>query len=99
MNTIRKLRLNAREYGYIKSHMSTSISHTIGGDAMKYPVVLREDEAGGYVVECPIIPGCVSEGDTIEEALANITEAIQGCLDVRRELGMPETLEMKFIEV
>jgi predicted RNase H-like HicB family nuclease len=40
---------------------------------MKFKVVLEEDEeVGGYVVECPALPGCVSEGDTIEEALENI---------------------------
>ncbi|QSO50838.1 type II toxin-antitoxin system HicB family antitoxin [Alicyclobacillus curvatus] len=66
---------------------------------MKYPVVLREDETGGYVVECPIIPGCVSEGDTVEEALANIREAIEGLVETRRELGLPETLDMKYVEV
>jgi len=49
---------------------------------MKFKVVLEEDEeVGGYVVECPALPGCVSEGDTIEEALENIKEAIKGCLE------------------
>nr|NNM89845.1 type II toxin-antitoxin system HicB family antitoxin [Bacilli bacterium] len=66
---------------------------------MKYPVVLRENETGGYVVECPIIPGCVTEGDTVEEALANIREAIEGLVETRRELGLPETLKMQYVEV
>ena len=49
---------------------------------MKFTVLLTPDsEDGGYVAECPIIPGCVSEGDTVEEALANIKEAIEGCLE------------------
>jgi len=56
-------------------------------------VMLRPDEIdGGFVVECPDIPGCISQGETIQEALANIGEAIQGCLEVRRELGMPLTV-------
>lgn len=49
---------------------------------MKFTVLLTPDEEdGGYVAECPAIPGCVSEGDTVEEALANIKEAIEGCLE------------------
>ena len=40
------------------------------------PVELEECEEGGYVVTCPILPGCISEGDTKEEALNNIKDAI-----------------------
>jgi predicted RNase H-like HicB family nuclease len=40
-----------------------------------------DEEDGGYVAECPAIPGCVSEGDTVEVALANIKEAIEACLE------------------
>ena len=53
---------------------------------MRYPILVTPDtEDGGFVAECPTIPGCVSEGDTIEEAIANIREAIEGCLAVLRE--------------
>jgi predicted RNase H-like HicB family nuclease len=49
---------------------------------MKFTVILTADaEDGGYVAECPAIPGCISEGDTVENALANIKEAIEGCLE------------------
>lgn len=49
---------------------------------MRFTVILTPDEEdGGYVVECPAIPGCISEGDTAEEALINIKEAIEGCLE------------------
>ena len=49
---------------------------------MRFTVVLSPDvEDGGYVAECPAIPGCISEGDSIEDALANIREAIEGCLE------------------
>jgi predicted RNase H-like HicB family nuclease len=49
----------------------------------KYSVILHEDtEDGGYWVEYPEIPGCVSQGDTIEEALSMIKDSISGCLDV-----------------
>ncbi len=61
---------------------------------MKFYVTLDRDEDGMWVAECPVIPGCVSQGRTKEEALANIKEAIQLCLEVRAERGLPLTLEM-----
>ena len=57
--------------------------------AMKITVTLDRDEDGVWVAECPSIPGCVSQGDTKDEALANIREAIELCVEVRAELGMP----------
>ncbi|MBW2674171.1 MAG: MerR family transcriptional regulator [Deltaproteobacteria bacterium] len=53
---------------------------------MKYSVILHMDtEDGGYWVECPAIPGCASQGDTVEEALGMIKDAIQACADVQAE--------------
>jgi len=49
---------------------------------MEYKVIIHRGEVSGYVVECPAIPGCVSQGTTIEEAMANIEDAIKGCLEV-----------------
>ena len=47
-----------------------------------FKVLLEPDEeVGGYVVTCPSLPGCYSQGDTIEDALANIREAILLCLE------------------
>jgi len=66
---------------------------------MKYPVVIEKDEDGIYVVECPIIPGCISQGMSEEEAIENIKEAIKQCLEVRHNLGLPLFLEMTEIEV
>ena len=49
---------------------------------MRFKVVLEKDEeVGGYVVSCPSLPGCYSQGETIEEALENIKEAIQACIE------------------
>ena len=48
---------------------------------MNFKVVLQEAEEGGYVVSCPALPGCHSQGDDVEEALRNIKEAIVGCLE------------------
>ncbi len=43
---------------------------------MDYPVILEKDETGGFVVYCPTLKGCVSQGETEEEALENIKDAI-----------------------
>jgi len=49
---------------------------------MHFKVVLEEDEeVGGYIVSCPGLPGCFSQGETADEALENIKEAIQACLE------------------
>jgi predicted RNase H-like HicB family nuclease len=48
---------------------------------MNFKVVLQEAEEGGYIVSCPALPGCHSQGDNVEEALKNIKEAIVGCLE------------------
>ena len=47
---------------------------------MKFKVVLEPEEDGGYSVHCPALKGCHSQGETVEEALTNIKEAIEGCL-------------------
>ncbi len=66
---------------------------------MKFNVTVNRDEDGIWVVECPAIPGCVSQGETKEQALENIKEAIDLCLDVRAEKGLPLTVETRQIEV
>jgi predicted RNase H-like HicB family nuclease len=66
---------------------------------MKFNVTIDRDEDGVWVVECPSIPGCVSQGTTREEALKNVREAIAGCLEVRAERGMPLTVETSQVEV
>ncbi len=47
----------------------------------EYQVELEEAEEGGYLVTCPSLPGCCSEGETREEALENIKDAVEGYLD------------------
>ena len=66
---------------------------------MKLMVTIDRDEDGVWVVECPSIPGCVSQGGTKDEALANIREAIALCMEVRAEQGLPLTIEMREVEV
>lgn len=46
---------------------------------------LSKDEGGGYLVEYPDIPGCMSDGETVEEAIANGREALRDCIEVFRE--------------
>jgi predicted RNase H-like HicB family nuclease len=60
---------------------------------MKFQVTIDRDEDGIWIVECPVIPGCVSQGDTRAQALVNIEDAIRLCLEVRAEGGMPLTSE------
>ena len=67
---------------------------------MKLHMVLRPDDIdGGVIAECPEIPGCMTEGRTEEEAAANLREAIELCLEVRREKGMPLTVPLLELEV
>ena len=66
---------------------------------MKFNVTLDRDEDGMWVVECPSIPGCVSQGRTKDEALSNVQEAIALCLEVRAEKGLPLTVETRQVEV
>jgi predicted RNase H-like HicB family nuclease len=60
---------------------------------MKFTVILQPEADGGYSVVCPAIAGCVSEGDTLDEALTNIREAIALCLEVRAEEGQSAPVE------
>ncbi len=60
---------------------------------MKFTVVLQPEADGGYSVVCPAIPGCISQGDNLETALANIREAILVCLEVRNEQAQPAPAE------
>lgn len=60
---------------------------------MKLTVILAPERGGRYSVICPAVPGCVSQGDSLEEALTNIREAILLCLEVRRESGAPSPVE------
>ncbi len=49
---------------------------------MKIKVIVHEAEEGGYWAEVPSIPGCATQGETFEELLANLYEAVEGCLSV-----------------
>lgn len=55
---------------------------------MKFKAVVHDAEEGGFWAEVPAIPGCATQGDTMEELLANLREAIEGCLSV--EIAPPK---------
>ena len=56
---------------------------------MRYTVILEPEEEGGFHVWCPALKGCHSQGETHEEALANIQEAIALYLESLRDAGLP----------
>lgn len=62
-------------------------------------VRLYQDEDGIWIAEVPSIPGCGSDGPTRDAALANVKEAIEACLEVRRDLGMPLQMELVTVHV
>jgi len=65
---------------------------------MKLKVVIHEAEEGGYWAEVPAISGCATQGETFEELLSNIYEAVEGCLSVDvREI--PTTGKDKVLEI
>ncbi len=67
--------------------------------SLKFNVTLDRDEDGVWVIECPAIPGCVSQGQTRDEAMVNIEDAIRLCLEVRAERGLPLTMETRQVEI
>ncbi len=68
-------------------------------EILRLLVTLEPGEDGYIIAECPAIPGCMTQGKTEAEALANIKEAIIGCLKVRQEMGLPLTVETREVEV
>ncbi len=66
---------------------------------MDFIITLEQDEDGVWVVECPEIPGCVSQGATQDEAVRNIRDAIRLCLEVRAELKISSRREVRHIHI
>ena len=59
---------------------------------MKLKVIVHEAEEGGYWAEVPAIPGCATQGETFEELLSNLYEAVEGCLSVDvRDIATSDT--------
>jgi predicted RNase H-like HicB family nuclease len=68
---------------------------------MKYRVLVEQDEDGYFVAEVPSLPGCVSQGDTREDALMNVREAIAGYLESleEHEEPIPPSINEEIVEV
>lgn len=68
---------------------------------MLYRVLIEQDEDGAFVAECPALPGCISEGATRAEAVANIRDAIKGYLESLREHDepIPPSIHEETVEV
>ena len=68
---------------------------------MKFRVVIENDEDGVFVVECPTLPGCVSQGNTRMEAIKNIKDAIHGYLESlkKHDEPVPPSIDEDIIEV
>jgi predicted RNase H-like HicB family nuclease len=66
---------------------------------MELYVTIYQDEDGVYIAECPAVPGCISQGKTEDEAISNVRDAIRECLEVRKERGLPLTVDLHRVEV
>jgi antitoxin HicB len=68
---------------------------------MKFKVTIEQDEDGEFVARCPALPGCISEGKKRDEAVANITDAIEGYLASLRKHDepIPPSIEEETVEV
>jgi predicted RNase H-like HicB family nuclease len=60
---------------------------------MKIRAVIHPAEEGGYWAEVPALPGCITEGDTMEEVMANLKDAIEGWLDVANSRQMVQSTD------
>lgn len=68
---------------------------------MQYRILIEQDEDGAFVVECPALPGCVSQGKTRNEALNNIKDAIEGYLGSLKKHNepIPPAIDEEIVEV
>ena len=68
---------------------------------MKLPVIITQGEDGYFVAEIPIFPGCISQGKTRKEALSNVKEAAELCLESMEEEGwtLPKEYTLERVEV
>lgn len=66
---------------------------------MKLKAIIYRAEEGGFWASVPAIPGCVSQGETLDEVKANILDALEGCLAVREEMALEEAGVVEEIEI
>lgn len=68
---------------------------------MHYKVIIEQDEDGVFIIECPSLPGCISQGKTRKEAIKNIQDAIRGYLESLKKHNepIPPSIEEEIVEV
>lgn len=68
---------------------------------MKFRVIIQQDEDGMFVAECPSLPGCISQGESREEALRNIKDAIEGYIESlkKHSEAIPPPIDEEVVEV
>ncbi len=64
-----------------------------------YAIVIHEDPDGGFWAEVPALPGCYSQGETVDELKHNIREAISGALEVLKEEGREPDSKIQILDV
>lgn len=65
---------------------------------MKLKVIVHDAQEGGFWAEVPAIPGCVAQGDTLDELLGNLNEAVEGCLSVDMS-ELPQAPNSRIMEI
>ncbi|HAF70313.1 MAG: hypothetical protein XD60_1496 [Acetothermia bacterium 64_32] len=65
----------------------------------RFNIIVERDEDGVYIASCPALKGCYSQGDTYEEAVENLKDAIRLHIEARREVGEPVPIEAVIDEV
>jgi predicted RNase H-like HicB family nuclease len=70
-------------------------------EVLHFPVLVEQDENGIYIVSCPVFKGCHSYGKTVEEAVSNIREVIEICLDEEKENAdrLNRFIEVREVEI
>ena len=64
-----------------------------------YAVVIHEEPEGGYWAEVPALPGCYTQGDSIDELMGNVREAIAGVLEVMKEQGSQPESNIQILDI
>ncbi len=64
-----------------------------------YAVVIHEEPEGGFWAEVPALPGCYSQGESVDELMANVREAITGVLETMKELGTRPEANIRILDV
>jgi len=101
MDAYRILQKSGVEIHNLEDDLKRPTTTIKASDTINLAVTLEEDEDGFIVATCPVLPGCHSQGRTVQEAIANISEAIRGYIASMRKHGelIPSIKEVQEVEV